>query len=202
MIFGFSQWKILYLLCLGEVCCLDDTDLECSRDTGFDASSVKLAISLCSVGVTHAEQGSCNLYGIVHGRAFGNTGVVKVSTSYHGWDRINKVVRGWGQSHAPNVVVDRDLRGKDIVVVCDASFLHPSHFFDRRRGNVFVAASMRVVRNTSSGIGNVVSNNSIGIGDLGPSELELGDNKGLAFLFQDLVDRDDFVVLILYIPER
>ena len=105
-------------------------------------------------------------------------------------------MRSWGQSHATNVVVDRDLDRKNIIV-CNGVFLGPSHVFYRRGRNKLVIATMNVMRDTGSGVGNIVSNSSFRIRDLRPSKLELRDNKRLSIFFQNLVNCDDFVVFIL-----
>jgi hypothetical protein len=107
-----------------------------------------------------------------------------------------------GKSHATDVVVDRDLDRQDIIVVFDFSFLVPSHVVDGRAGDVFIAATMNIVGNTGSRIGDEVSHGSVGIGDCGPSELKLGDGKGLTFFFHDLVNRDDLVVFTLCVEKK
>ena len=56
---------------------------------------------------------------------------------------------------------------------------------------------MSVVGDTGSWVGNVVSNNPFRIGDRRPPKLELRDDERLAIFFNNLVDRDDFVVFIL-----
>ena len=104
---------------------------------------------------------------------------------------------GWGQSHAPDVVVDGDLGREDIIVVLDASFLEPSHVWNGGGRDILSAATMNIVGNTGSWVGDVVSHGPVGIGNLGPSELVLWDDNGLAVFFQDLINRNDFVVFIL-----
>ena len=62
---------------------------------------------------------------------------------------------------------------------------------------------MGIVWNTSSGVGNKITNLTSRIGDSRPTELVLGNGKRFAVFFDNLINGNDFIVLSLkYVIEE
>lgn len=101
-----SKWKIDRSHARCKVRRLDDCEPEFSRDGRLDARSVKLTVSLSSVGITSTEKCAVHLHRVVNSHSNAQTFIVQVSSTRHGWNRVNKVMRGWSQTHASLVFVN------------------------------------------------------------------------------------------------